>query len=151
MATFTKAGSYSFQVTVTDSSSPTPQSVTSNVTVNVNQTEIIVVSLSPVTVRAGKTQSFSAVAKDQFGATLAVQPTFNWSTNVGAIDSSGLLTAQATVGAGTVTATDSSTMVSGNATVFTYTSTVDAGTAPIVSYVASGGPLRHNGWEDNVR
>ena len=64
-ATFSKAGSYTFQVTITD---PGSLSVTSSVDVTVNQTlTTIVVSPASVTLNTGATQQFTASAKDQFG------------------------------------------------------------------------------------
>ncbi len=76
-ATFGKAGTYSFQVTVTD---PSALSITSTVSVTVNQsfTSITVSATSP-TVPAGDADQFKAKALDQFAQPLAVQPTFTWS------------------------------------------------------------------------
>ena len=105
MATFTKAGSYTFQVTVADQSG---SSVTSQVTVTVNQAlTSIVVSPTSATVKTSASQQFTATARDQFGATLATQPTFAWTVGGGGgISSSGLFSAGSTAGGPyTVTAT----------------------------------------------
>ena len=114
-ATFSKAGTYSFTVTIAD---PGNLTVTSSVNVTVAQT-LTSIAVSPVTVSIGvsATQQFSAIAGDQFGFILATPPTFTWTTTVtgGAISSSGLFTAPATATNGNVTA--SSGAVSGNASV----------------------------------
>ena len=96
-ATFTKAGSYSFQVTVKDQGGLT---VTSSVTVTVNQTlTSIVVSPASATVATSATQQFTASARDQFGATLTAQPSFTWTVSGGGtISSGGLFTAGASAG-----------------------------------------------------
>jgi hypothetical protein len=102
-AKFTKPGSYTFQVTITDASSLT---VTSSVTVTVNSTlkSITIAPPSP-TVVAGQSTQFTATAFDQFGTQLATQPTFSWSvTGGGTINSSGLFTAGSTAGTFTVLA-----------------------------------------------
>jgi hypothetical protein len=94
VATFYASGSYSFLVTVTDTSSLT---VTSSTSVTVNQTTTSV-SLSPgsVTLANGATQQFSAKELDQYGLAMANQPTFSWSINsggIGTVNSSGMYTA----------------------------------------------------------
>jgi hypothetical protein len=70
VATFTKAGTYNFLVTIADAQNAT---VTSARTVTVNAT-VTTVAVTPasVTMRVGGTATFSAVASDQFGAPLAV-------------------------------------------------------------------------------
>jgi hypothetical protein len=102
-ATFSKAGIYSFQATITDQGG---LSVTSNVNVTVNQTfAAIVVAPASSTLRTGATLQFSASANDQFGAPLAAQPTFVWTSTAGTISVGGLLTAPGTaVNSATVTA-----------------------------------------------
>ena len=85
-ATFSKAGAYTFQVTITDLGSLT---VTSSVSVTVNQTYTSV-SVTPGTATLGSaaTQQFAATALDQFGNALATQPTFAWtSSGVGSVNS----------------------------------------------------------------
>src|SRR5262249_58812516 len=93
---FVGAGSYPFPATVSDGS----QSVSSSVTVTVNQT-LTHVQISPATatVPDGATQQFSASALDQFGAALATQPAFTWSIDAGGlgkIGTNGLYTAPPT-------------------------------------------------------
>ncbi len=94
-ATFHLAGTYTFQVTITD---PSGLTAVSNVTVTVVQT-VSSISITPgnyVTVADGAKQQFTAVALDQFGQALAAQPTFTWqvsSSSGGTISSSGLYTA----------------------------------------------------------
>jgi hypothetical protein len=118
-ANFTQAGSYVFQVTVTDSQGAST-SATVNVTVNQTVTSITV-SPASATVTDGATRQFSATAFDQFGHALTTQPAFAWSLASGGtnISSTGLYTAPATGGGtdtvqatvGTVTGTASVTFV----------------------------------------
>jgi hypothetical protein len=114
-ATFTKAGSYTLQVTVADQPG---LSATSSITVTVEQTPTsIVVSPASATVNTSASQQFTASARDQFGANLATQPTFTWTTSGGGgIGSSGLFTAGAIAG-GPFTVTATSGGVSGTASV----------------------------------
>jgi alpha-L-arabinofuranosidase len=115
-ATFSKAGSYSFQVTVSD---PGGYIATSNVTVNVNQSlSSIKVSPATVTLAAGGQQQFTGVADDQFGNPMSAQPALSWSVasaagTIGA--ASGLYTAPNAAASATVKAT--SGLVSGTASV----------------------------------
>ena len=103
-ATFSKAGNYTFQVTITY---PGDVTITSSVNVTVNQT-LSAITLSPsfANLNAGATQQFAATGYDQFGNALTSQPTFTWTTSVagGAINSSGLFTSPNTTALGTVTA-----------------------------------------------
>jgi|GEM_PF-2450653 len=112
-ATFTKAGSYGFKVTIRDQPGLT---AVSSVNVTVNQTLTSVgVTPASASVAASSTQSFSATAKDQFGNALATQPTFTWTvTGGGTINSSGSFTAGATAG-GPFVATATSGGKSGSA------------------------------------
>ena len=107
--TFTQTGSYTFQVTITNTAGRT---ATSQVTVAIAQVSTSV-SVTPgsVTVAQGATQAFSAKALDQFGAALTTQPNFAWSvgSTQGTITSAGLFTASATAtGSTTVRATTGS-------------------------------------------
>ncbi len=81
-AIFTQAGSYLFQVTITDQGNLT---VSSFVTVTLNQTlTSIVVTPFTAAVSPLSTQTFSAVALDQFGTPMATQPaSFAWSVTNG--------------------------------------------------------------------
>ena len=81
--TFAQPGNYTFTVTIAN---PGGLSTTSSVTVSVNQTlTSIIVSPATAALSAAGTQSFSAVADDQFGQALASQPTFTWSVAGGGI------------------------------------------------------------------
>jgi hypothetical protein len=115
-ATFYAAGSYTFQVTITDTAG---LSVTSSASVTVNQTETSISVPPPsVTVVPGGTQQFTASALDQFGAAMATQPSFTWSIDtggIGTVSSIGLYTAPSSTGTATVRATAGS--MSGTASV----------------------------------
>ncbi|HYO10252.1 MAG TPA: hypothetical protein VER17_14890 [Tepidisphaeraceae bacterium] len=105
VATFTRAGTYTFRATVTDTGGI---AVTSFVTVVVNQalSAVVVTPASPA-VAPGSTRQFAAVALDQFGRALATQPaSFTWSlaSGVGSISASGLYSAPQTSGSATVRA-----------------------------------------------
>ena len=131
VATFTKVGSYNFQVTVRDAGG---QTVTSSVTVTVNPT-LTAITVSPAvpTLNSRATQQFAATAKDQFGAPLSPQPVFTWTVSgAGSISSLGLYTASDAAGTATVTATSGS--ISGTANVSVAVS------APTISVVASATP-----------
>src|SRR5262249_39709197 len=95
-ATFFKAGSYTFQLTATDS-----YGVSSTQTVSVTvQQPLTSVSVSPATasIRVSRTVQFLATALDQFGNPLLVQPAFSWTlvSGPGKISSSGLYTGTST-------------------------------------------------------
>ncbi len=122
-ATFTKAGSYTFQVTVKDAPGLT---VTSSIAVTVSQTlTSIVVSPTTATVNTGATQTFTATARDQFATNLTTPPTFTWTVSGGGtISSAGVFTAGSTAG-GPYTVTAASGGKSGTASV-----TVSGGTTP---------------------
>ncbi|MFA6105289.1 MAG: hypothetical protein WC725_01665 [Patescibacteria group bacterium] len=98
VATFTSAGNYQLQVTITDSGL---LSTTSLVSVTVNQT-LTSVSVSPasITVNSGSSTQFTATALDQFNALQA--STFSWSIFEGilggSINGTGLYTATSTTG-----------------------------------------------------
>jgi len=129
--TFNEAGNYTFTVTISDGTLFT----TSSVSLTVAQ------SLSSISVAPGSqglnlngSQQFAATGKDQFGAVLAVQPTFAWgidSGGAGSVNSAGLYASGATAGSATVRA--SAGGVSGTATV----SVTNA--SPIVSTAAHSG------------
>jgi len=75
-ATFSKTGSYTLQVTVTD---PSGLTATSQVTVTTNQTlTSIKVSPASATVSPGGQQQLTAQTLDQYGNPMAQQPTFTW-------------------------------------------------------------------------
>lgn len=128
VASFTKAGSYTLTATITDSSGLT---ATTSVNVTVAQT-LTAIAVSPATASlvAGTTRQFSASATDQFGNVLTTQPSFTWAvTGGGSITTTGLLTAPATPGTSTVSAT---------ASAITSQATVTTTSADQVVTVASG-------------
>jgi subtilase family serine protease len=116
-ATFHKAGSYTFQVTITD---PSGLTATSSVSVTVNPT-FTRVSVTPgsASLADGGTQQFTASALDQFGNAMATQPSWAWSLGsggMGTVSSTGLYTAPGT-GSGTVTIQGSGGGLMGTASV----------------------------------
>src|SRR5439155_142887 len=75
-ATFSKAGSYTFQVTITDAGN---LSVTSSVAVTVAQTlTTITVTPGSPTIGTGGTQQFAASSIEQAGGAETPPPTFTW-------------------------------------------------------------------------
>jgi subtilisin-like proprotein convertase family protein len=130
--TFTAVGTYNFVVTVKD---PSNLTATSQVTVTVTATlTTITVSPASVTVNDGATQQFSAVAKDQFGAVMASQPSFGWSIDsggLGSVSTTGLYQAPAS-GSGGATVRAASGSVSGTATVSVATS------GPVIPVITTG-------------
>ena len=134
-ATFTKAGTYNFQVTITDAHGLT---TTSTVSVTVNQTlSSITVSPSAAGLAYGQTQQYSATGFDQFGNVMSSQPTFTWSVPVGggSVDSTGLYTSPAFDTTATIRATSGS--VHGDATaVVSSVTPVVATSGGTTSYVA---------------
>ena len=114
-ATFTRAGSYTFQVVVAD---PSGLTASSSVAVAVNQTlTSIVVAPATASVTAGGTQAFGATARDQFANALATRPAFTWSvaSGGGTIGANGLYAAPPSPGSATVKAASGS--ISGTASV----------------------------------
>ena len=145
-ATFSKAGSYSFQVTITDAGGLT---ATSSVNVTVDQS-LAAISVAPTSINlhAGAVQQFTATAKDQFGAALAVQPTFTWTASAGTISAGGLLTAPDTsVASGTVTA---GYPLAGGGGVNGSTAFTVANQAPTVATAASATPSPVTGTTCNL-
>ncbi len=94
-ARFSQAGNYRFRATITDAAGLTS---TSDVTVQLNQT-LTSLQLRPAraTIRPGGKVQFAAVALDQFGLGLAIQPTFTWSliSGRGSVSRTGLYKAPA--------------------------------------------------------
>ncbi|MGN6370531.1 MAG: LamG-like jellyroll fold domain-containing protein, partial [Phycisphaerae bacterium] len=117
-ATFSAAGTYTLQVTITNGAN---NSVTSDVTVQVNQTSTaIVVTPAAAAIPANLADLLSATELDQFNHPMAVQPSFAWtvSSGAGAISAAGLFTAPRSAGTSTVTA--SADGLSGNAVLTVY-------------------------------
>jgi hypothetical protein len=141
-ATFSKAGSYSFLVTIKDQANLT---VTSAVSVTVSQT-LTVINVTPVSasVGAGGAQQYTATAVDQFGNALSTQPTFTWNVSGGGtISTTGLFTAGTTTG-GPYAVTASSGALSGSASVTVIASTpINIGTTTVLSstLINKGGVL----------
>ena len=128
VATFSKAGTYGFTVTIADAGGLT---TTSSVNVVVNQSlTSIAVSPTSVTVNVGGTQQFTATAKDQFGNAIATQPSFTWTATAGTITTGGLFTAPTTTGSVTVTATSGSCQSSANVNVTNSATTLTPPAAP---------------------
>ena len=116
-ATFTKAGSYTLEVSATDQRG---QSATSQVVVTVNQTlSSLSVSPAAVTVNTSATQQFTASGVDQFGTTMSPQPAIVWTVDGGGtIAQNGLFTAGSTAGGPyTVTATSGSITAGASVTI----------------------------------
>jgi PKD repeat protein len=113
-ATFTKPGSYTLQVLVTNAAGLTAMG---SVMVEVDATQAVVVQPATATVLASRTQTFSAALEDQFGDVSAAQPAFSWSvTGGGSISGAGVFTAGSTAG-GPFTVHATAGSVSGTASV----------------------------------
>jgi hypothetical protein len=135
-ATFTRAGTYTFVVTITDAGG---LSVTSNTSVTVQQTlTSITVTPATTTVLVQQTVQFTATAFDQFGQALSTQPKFTWTlTGRGTLSSTGLYTAPRRAG-GPYTITASAGGIKGTAQV-TVTTTR---TASVLSAAAASTPKK---------
>jgi hypothetical protein len=133
-ATFTKAGSYTLQVSAKDAAN---QVAASTVTVTVNQTlSSIVVAPSSASVPVSGSQQFTATARDQFGTNLTTQPTFTWTVSgLGVVSSGGLFVAGTTAG-GPFTVGAASGSVSGTATVTVIANNV----TPTIATAAAASP-----------
>ncbi|MBX7097437.1 MAG: PKD domain-containing protein [Myxococcaceae bacterium] len=131
-ATFTKAGSYTLEVTLRDAAG---LSVKSAVSVTVAQTlSALTVAPATASVPGGGTQAFGASGVDQFGQPMAALPALTWSTSGGGtITSAGVFTAGASPG-GPFTVTASAAGKSGTAQL-----TV-AGGAPTFTTAAAATP-----------
>ena len=129
--TFSKAGSYTLLAIITDAGGLSTSS-TVLVTVSQTLTAITVRPDNPV-VDEGATHSLHAVAEDQFGNPLAVQPAFTWSlaNGIGSVDGNGTYTAPSSSGSATVNASIGG--ISSNATI-----TVVADALPVVVPVPAG-------------
>jgi len=157
VATFTRAGVYTFQVTIADAGGLT---ATSSVQVTVAQTlTSVVVTPSTASVVTGASQQFTAQANDQLGNALANQPALTWSvTGGGTVGSTGLYTAGTIAGSTTVSAATGALTGSATVTVTaptsnalnataTFTPTADWGsgfTGTIT--IANQGTTPINGW-----
>ena len=102
-ATFTAAGSYNFQVTITDAEGLS----TTSTRLGASGASLFSIVTTPAlhSIPVNTTQQFTAVGLDQFGNTLSAQPTFQWSVaGGGTITQAGLYTAPASTGSASVTA-----------------------------------------------
>jgi hypothetical protein len=129
--TFDRAGSYTFQASITDQAG---LSVTSSVAVIVDQTLTrITVTPPSVTLRRGYQQQFVASAFDQFGQSMAGSQTYTWSlvSGIGTITSTGLYKAPKQTGSAVIQA--SSGGVSARATI---TITATGTSTPLVSEIS---------------
>lgn len=145
VATFTAAGAYTFQVTISDGSLSTSSSV--NVLVSQTLTSI---SLSPATatVTTGTTRQFTATAKDQFGTALATQPALVWSrlAGSGTISQTGLYTAPGSTGTAMIQAASGS--VSGAASITIVAPTPPAAPTNLAAVALSSTQIKLT-WTDN--
>ena len=135
-ATFTKAGTYNFSVTVMNPVDGL--ATTSSVSVVVNQT-LTTISVTPngLSLRLGATQQFAASGVDQFGATMVNQPSYIFtvgSASVGSITTSGLYSAPTTGSGGSVTVLATSGTITGSA------SLVVTNAAPTIVTAAAATP-----------
>jgi Ca2+-binding RTX toxin-like protein len=93
---FSSAGTYVFDVTITDALGMTTDAGEVSVTVQQTLTSIAI-SPSNIALRDGTSQQFTAVGIDQFDTPMATQPTFTWypGTSIfnGSISATGLFTA----------------------------------------------------------
>ena len=132
--TFANSGAYRFTVTIADAAGLT---TTSAVAVNVSQTlTTVVVTPGTANVRAGASQQFVALARDQFTRNMAIQPAVSWTTTVGAITANGLYTAPGQATAARVTAAVGTKSASASVTVTPNPGTLqDAELASLLGYV----------------
>ena len=115
VATFSKAGTYVFRVTISDAAG---LSITSQVSVTVSQ-KLTSIKVTPATatVKLRAKLQFVAAAYDQFGKPMSTQPAFTWSlSGRGSISSTGLYTAPA-LARGTYTISAAAGGLKGSATV----------------------------------
>jgi hypothetical protein len=116
VATFSALGAYILRATVQDKELLTD---TSSIAVIVVQgISQIVVTPTAVSIPANGTQTFSAIAKDQFGQAMSPQPAFTWTVGGGGtINASGLFASNGACTGGPFTITAAAGGVSGNASV----------------------------------
>jgi regulation of enolase protein 1 (concanavalin A-like superfamily) len=147
VATFSKAGAYSFTVTIRDAGGST---VTSNVNVTVIRTLTSVgVTPATATVNTNATRQFTATAYDQFAQSMASQPTFTWSiaSGAGAVNPSGLYTAPASAGSATIRATSAG--VSGTASITVVATGIPSAPSGLTATAASSGQVNLT-WNDTA-
>lgn len=121
-ATFTRAGQYTFVVTLRDGVGLTSSST---VVVDVAPTvAAVVVSPSSIALAQGGTTVFTAAASDQFAAPISPAPSFAWSASGGGTISSGGLFRAGTAPGGPHTVTAAAGARQGTASVTISTSSV---------------------------
>ncbi len=100
-ATFTQAGTYTFQVTLTN---PGGLSTTSTTTVVVSQTLTSLLVTAPTALYAGASEQVVVTAYDQFGAAFTVPPSFTYAlvSGSGTLSATGLYTAPLTATTATI-------------------------------------------------
>jgi hypothetical protein len=114
-ATFSKAGIYTFTVSIRDSRGQTTTSTVSAAVTQVLTT--VVVTPASASLATGGQKTFAAVAADQFSQTMTPQPSFTWTVSGGgSISKNGIFTAGSVLG-GPYTVTATSGSVSGTAIV----------------------------------
>ena len=156
-ATFTKAGSYQLQATITDAQG---LSISSNVvTVTVSQTfASISIPSQPPAMADNTTFPYQATALDQFGNALATQPAFTWSVDSGGaggtISNTGLYSTPASgTGADTIRATSGSFTATAPVTVTgdgIFTGGVDVGPPNVPGYFSyNAGTYSVTGGDNN--
>ena len=108
-ATFTKAGTYTLQVTIANPATGVATTSSVNVTVSQVATSLVATPASN-TVAAGATTQFTAAVADQFGNPMTGQTNITWSvaSGGGSINAAGLYTAGNSAGNVTVRTTPSS-------------------------------------------
>lgn len=150
-AVFRQAGTYEFQVTITDAAG---LAATSSVKATVSQT-LTSIALSPAaaSLSNGETRQFQATGYDQFGNPMAAEPVWTWSVDGGVpggtVTADGLYTAPAT-GYGNAVVRAASGSVSQAATV-TVRTTVDLLALSDTTTVGTrSGSLAETALSDNV-
>ncbi len=143
-ATFLKAGSYAFMVTIKDATNLT---ISSNVMVIVNaQLQMLMVAPATAVVAPDGTKQFTVTANDQFGTAIFPVPTLTWTVPSagGTVNAAGLFHAASTSGPFTVTATTGSKSA-------TAMVTVTSGGAPLVATAPSATPANVVGKSTAIR
>ncbi len=146
IATFYRAGTYTFRVTLRDAAGLT---ATSGISVTVNPT-LTSITLTPgsAALTAGRSQQFSVTARDQFGVPLSRQPAWTWSLAAGGgtVNAAGIYTAPA-AGPGSATVRVSGGGRSATASV-TYTAPGLAAPSGLTARAVSSGWVLLT-WADN--
>lgn len=114
--TFSRAGSYQFQATVTDQNSLSVNSLI--IPITVSQTlSAIAISPPAASVATDTTRQFTATSTDQFSQPMAGVITYTWSVNNGSVNASGLYTPPVSTGVATIQASASGVTATGAITI----------------------------------